>query len=224
YALNYVSSEFPLYTNRELVQILKMYNGSNDIQVLKDSHQYRHINKWIEDFKNYKLIKTSEKNPPIPNTYLLAKGFCSYLITKNFAEYAVFDEKALNLFKWLEYTLASDEYYWSTLQFNTQIYSEHGYKRHFNYSKNSLIRYARWYPNYKCNGKLRHGICVFGIRDLPNLITRNEFIINKLMLNVDPIAYQCMEEWFDDKEKEKSTLNLDFFCDYIKLRSNLANC
>ncbi|CAF0878558.1 unnamed protein product [Brachionus calyciflorus] len=224
YAFNYVSSEFPLMTNRKLVQILKMYNGSNEIQILRDAHEYRHINKWIEDFKDYKLIKTSEKNPPIPNSYLLAKGYCSYIINKKFAEYAVFDEKALSLFKWLETTLASDEYYWSTLQFNTQIYSEHGYIRDFNYSKYSLVRYSGWYPNYKCNGKLRHGMCVFGIRDLANLISRNEFLINKLLLNVDPIAYQCMEEWFDEKEKEKSSFNLDIYCDYIKLRSNLATC
>ncbi|CAF0913068.1 unnamed protein product [Brachionus calyciflorus] len=224
YAFNYVGTEFPLITNRDLVKILKMYNGSNEIQVIPERFQHRYYNRFKEDFRNYKIHITNQLNPPPPNGYKISKGFASYVISRKFAEYAVFDPRSLSLFNWLKYTLGPEELFWSTLQFNTHIYSDHGFED-LSLSESSLLRYSGWYPYYECKGIIRHEMCVFGIRDLPNILkNRTEYLINKFMLNVDPIAYQCMEEWFDEKEKAKSNLNFDFYCNFIKARSKLANC
>ncbi|CAF0984911.1 unnamed protein product [Brachionus calyciflorus] len=167
---------------------------------------------------------TRELNKPPPSDYKLTKGYCGYVITKKFANYAVFDVRALGLLDWLNNTRSSNEFYWSTLQFNTQIYSEHGAIADFNLTKNTLVRYTGWYPKYECKGRMRHGMCVFGIRDLPHLIKKPHFLANKFMLNVDPIAYQCMEEWFVEKEIRNPRLNLNYFCNFIKAKSNLVNC
>ncbi|CAF1117075.1 unnamed protein product [Brachionus calyciflorus] len=225
YAFNYVGNEFPLITNSELVNILKMYNGSNEIQVISDTFQDRYLNRFIENFKNHRIDRTLELNPPPPNGYNISKGFASYIMSRRFAQYAVFDPRSLSLFNWLKYTLASEEFYWSTLQSNIQFYSDHGFIRDFTLSNTSLLRYSVWQRQQKCHGKIRHHLCVFGIRDLENILkNRTEFLINKFMLKVDPIAYQCMEEWFDEKEKAKSNINFDFYCNFIKARSKLANC
>ncbi|CAF1024990.1 unnamed protein product, partial [Brachionus calyciflorus] len=158
-----------------------------------------------------------------PNGYNISKGFASYIMSRRFAEYALFDPRSL--FNWLKYTLASEEFYWSTLQSYIQFYSDHGFIRDFTLSNTSLLRYSVWHRQQKCHGKIRHYLCVLGIRDLPNILkNRTEYLINKFMLKVDPIAYQCMEEWFDEKEKAKSNLNFDFYCNFIKARSKLANC
>ncbi|CAF0770272.1 unnamed protein product [Brachionus calyciflorus] len=224
YALNYVGTEFPTKTNSELVNILKMYNGANEIQVIENKFLHRYEYKWVEDYRRHKMKKTEEKNPPPPHGYILAKGFCSYAISRKFAEYAVFDPRALSLMDWLKNTKSSNEFYWSTLEYNTQIYSDHGFIQNFKQTKNTLVRYSAWSKAYNCTGKIRNGMCVFSIGDLSHVIKRREFLINKFMIDNDPISYQCMEEWFDKNERTNSTLDLDFYCNFARKKSNLVKC
>lgn len=61
-------------------------------------------------------------------------------------------------------------------------------------------------------GELRHNICVFSIEDLPELVTRNEFFLNKFLIDYDPISYQCMEEWLDKKVSLYQTVNVINYC------------
>jgi hypothetical protein len=73
-------------------------------------------------------------------------------------------------------------------------------------------RFIGWKDLYKCMGEHRHNICVFGVEDLPELVTRNEFFANKLMLDFDPIAYQCMEEWLANKTSLSQHVNIINYC------------
>lgn len=73
-------------------------------------------------------------------------------------------------------------------------------------------RYIGWRNSYKCMGELRHGICVFAIEDLPELVTRNEFFLNKFLLEYDPIAYQCMEEWLFSRSVSYQVVNIIYYC------------
>ena len=41
YYINLAGSAFPLKTNAELVQILKLYNGTNDIEMLNQTNDWR---------------------------------------------------------------------------------------------------------------------------------------------------------------------------------------
>jgi len=52
-----------------------------------------------------------------------------------------------------------------------------------------------------CYGRRIHGICVFGIVDLPTLSNQHELFANKFRLNTDPIAYQCLEELILNRSK-----------------------
>ena len=88
----------------------------------------------------------------------------------------------------------------------------------------TIGRFAVWYDSNKCKGYYRHGVCVFSIEDLPKFPDLNHFVVNKFLLEYDPVAYQCMEEWYFDREKNKPIVNIRFYCDWIQPHSTLANC
>ena len=43
YYINMASQAFPLKTNAELVEILQMYNGANDIEMFKQINRWRSV-------------------------------------------------------------------------------------------------------------------------------------------------------------------------------------
>lgn len=129
YAYNLVGTEFPLRTNSEMIKIIKIYNGSNEIELVKiDSFLERVEYEWIEDKKSNNIFKTNQKNRRPPHEFKIYKGYSSYLISKNFAKYAIFDSKAQDFLKWCQNTYSPDEIFWSTLHFNTKFFSSHGLK------------------------------------------------------------------------------------------------
>lgn len=129
YAYNLVGTEFFLRTNDELVKILKMYNGSNEITILKTNRVlHRRIkNEWLEDFNTFRLVNSGRNKTAPPHGYNITYGFSTYVISKNFARYAVFDKRAQDLLEWVRTTWSPDEIYWSTLHYNTKIFSQHGF-------------------------------------------------------------------------------------------------
>ena len=38
-------------------------------------------------------------------------------------------------------------------------------------------------------------MCVFGVGDLPSLVSKKELFANKFYLDHQPVALHCMEEW-----------------------------
>ena len=44
-------------------------------------------------------------------------------------------------------------------------------------------------------GHFVHGVCIFGIKDLPQLVGRRELFANKFHLDFQPLALDCLEEW-----------------------------
>lgn len=89
---------------------------------------------------------------------------------------------------------------------------------------NTIARFAGWGTEYNCQGKWRHGVCVFSIGDLPEMINRRHFFVNKFLLEVDPVSYQCMEEWFNERDRMNLTVNMFFYCSWIKPHSSVAKC
>lgn len=129
YAFNLVGTEFPLRTNSELIKIIKIYNGSNEIELVKiDSFLERVEYEWIEDNRSNSIFKTNVKKKEPPHGYKIYKGYSSYLISKAFAKYAIFDQRAQDFLKWTRNTYSPDEIFWSTLHFNSKFFSSHGLK------------------------------------------------------------------------------------------------
>jgi hypothetical protein len=90
-----------------------------------------------------------------------------------------------------------------------------------------LSRFAGWGGEYKCKGKWRNGVCVLSVRDLPYLTMRPHFYANKFLLDYDPIAYECMEEWLEEKTNFKHShqmVNLFYICQFISDHSTRVDC
>lgn len=71
-----------------------------------------------------------------------------------------------------------------------------------------LAVYVNWLLE-PCSGRQKHGICVFGVEDLPRLIHRKEFFVNKFRSDVEPMALECLRAWVDFKESCTGLQQLD---------------
>jgi hypothetical protein len=114
YALNLASTEFPLRTNYELVKILNMFNGANDIEVITNFQKERVLNSWkVKKRPNSSseyLVKTKRLKSQVPHNYTIVKGitYCSF--SRKFVEYVLTNIYARNLLKWSEDTYSPDEW------------------------------------------------------------------------------------------------------------------
>jgi hypothetical protein len=119
YLINMASSEFPLRTNYELVKILKMYNGSNEIEILNAlSHRTKYIYK--VDYNGQLKSTNSTKSKP-PHNYTIRKGSAYGVFSYKFIEYVLTNKQTNDFINWINDTYSPDETIWATIQFNTQF-------------------------------------------------------------------------------------------------------
>jgi hypothetical protein len=100
----------------------------------------------------------------------------------------------------------------------------------FNYTRSS-VRFLRWESGPfggKCYSFWRHRICMMSVFDLPLVRRRPEFWADKFILSRDPVAYQCMEEWHEEREtleaENRLVLDLNHYCSVIEAHSSRARC
>ena len=109
YFINFASTEFPLRTNNEMKKILRVYNGSNEIEIIKKFSLNRIKIKWIS--KNNRLISTNETKTDPPHKYKIVKGYAFVVISRKFAKYVLYDKKAKDLLEWSKDSWSPDEWY-----------------------------------------------------------------------------------------------------------------
>ena len=44
------------------------------------------------------------------------------------------------------------------------------------------------------------------------------------MLEYDPISYQCIEEWLENRVRETQIINMFYYCQFISKHSTLTKC
>lgn len=104
------SSEFPLRTNYELTRILDVYNGSNEIEIIKRVIATRVNYRWVEDVSSNKMVRTNSTKMPTPHGYRLVKGYAYVVLSRGFVEYALNNRKAVDLLQWGRDTWSPDEW------------------------------------------------------------------------------------------------------------------
>jgi hypothetical protein len=110
YLLNTASTEFPLRTNSELVQILKTYNGSNDMEIIKnESIAERYKQKWFFSHDSSEPFTLHEPHTPPPFGLKIFKSSAFFAMTKKFVYYAMYSKVANDLLKWSNDTYSPDE-------------------------------------------------------------------------------------------------------------------
>lgn len=124
YLMTLQDHDFPLKTNREIVEILKLYDGANDVELIPPLES-RYKNKWIQTLNEEGLgigiEKTSTEKGPPPHGLKIYKGSVAAALSRNFLEFLVKDQRSLDFQTWLSDTALPDEYLWSTLTHNQKL-------------------------------------------------------------------------------------------------------
>ena len=108
YLIHMSGNELPLKTNYELVKILKLYNGTNDVEIIDDFHS-RYIYKHVLTSDNKSVMGLTETKSPPPHNYKIAKGSTNCAISRKFVEYVLTDEKVRDLIDWSKDMYIPDE-------------------------------------------------------------------------------------------------------------------
>ncbi|XP_064642861.1 beta-1,3-galactosyl-O-glycosyl-glycoprotein beta-1,6-N-acetylglucosaminyltransferase 3-like isoform X1 [Lineus longissimus] len=220
YFINLTGQEFPLKTNGELVRILKALRGANDLEgTLKrrSTHRFRYS------------YKTKKRKPPPPLQIVPYKGNMHMTASRGFVDFIVNDPKAHTFYKWVEDTRYPEETYFSTLQHNAHLGAPGAYtgnlpETNINSRKPFLSRYMVWLPDTDCQGRFVRQVCVMGVGDLQTLTTRKELFVNKLHLDFQFLALDCLEEWIFQKMREEYATGRKLDTTYYEGLEFVRNC
>ncbi|CAF1113371.1 unnamed protein product [Rotaria sordida] len=211
YLLNIANTELSLKTNSELVKILSIYRGYNDIAgrwktriIPRTKYVWKIINTTSTSYLSH-LRQTNEKKKPPPGNVEIVKGSAYGAFSRAFVEFIQTNSVAKDLLDWSRDTFSPDEHYWATLNYNTHLHPPGGYQAKRDPTA-WTARFVIW-GKRNCRGQVVHSICIFSTVDLPILFNRHELFANKFHLNDDPIAYQCLEELILNRSKIDLPLN-----------------
>ena len=90
-----------------------------------------------------------------------------------------------------------------------------------------MTRFMGWTGVYKCDkaGYRRRGLCILTNGDLNHVTNLPHFFMNKFLLNDDPVAYACVEDWYARRHMrenqltwkgEKQVIDLTPYCQYLQ--------
>ena len=124
YFMNIPSQQFPLKTNLEMVNILKLYNGSNDIEGKipnwnKVNFIYIHKLLYVPGVAKPRVVRMNQKKSAPPFNVSIYKGSTYGTFSRQFVEFALTNIAAKKLLDWLRDTMIPDELFWSTLNYNS---------------------------------------------------------------------------------------------------------
>ncbi len=210
YVMNLCGQDFPLKTNLEIVRQLKAYNGHNDINgVIPPPHIVSRTKFHYKMDGKSPMITRRVKTLP-PHNFTVYFGNAYYAATREFVNFVINDQRAIDLLNWSNDTWSPDEHFWVTLQ--RSAYAPGGYPVG---TWDSKIRFMKWGGNKKhpdCQGKYVRDLCIFGVGYLEYLHTQSHLFANKFHYTYDPIAIQCIEEMLDTRTwHPEMSDKLDYF-------------
>jgi N-acetyllactosaminide beta-1,6-N-acetylglucosaminyltransferase len=119
YLINTCGQDFPLKTNKEIIQYLKGFKGKNITPgVLPPAHAIART-KYVHQentgkggffMKRTNLLKTT---PPHQLTIYFGTAYVA--LTRDFVNFVLNDKRALDLLQWSKDTYSPDEHFWVTL-------------------------------------------------------------------------------------------------------------
>ncbi|KAJ8318660.1 hypothetical protein KUTeg_003751 [Tegillarca granosa] len=197
YFINLPSQQFPLKTNAEMVKILKIYNGANDIEgITEERRMMKSRYKYVYNTKTG--AKTSKKKSTPPHNIKVVKGSAYGVFSCDFVKFILNDQRAKDFLGWTKDISSPDEYFWATLNHNEHLKAPGSYSGVPD-KKPWLAVYAAWGGRDRCHGKFVRSVCIFGVGDLPELASKKELFANKFYLDYQPLALDCLEEWLFNK-------------------------
>ncbi|XP_061184953.1 beta-1,3-galactosyl-O-glycosyl-glycoprotein beta-1,6-N-acetylglucosaminyltransferase-like [Saccostrea echinata] len=211
YFINLTGQEFPLRTNHELVKILKIYNGFNDIEGTID---------------RTKIFRWASAGWP-PHQIRLVKGSVLITASREYVQYVIKSRVAFDFLKWVRNTELPDETFFSSLNHNPQLGIPGSYKgkpQKDPLLKPFLTRFVNWYgTEFPCGGEYVTDVCILGITDLPLLARRPELFANKFYVNNQPYTLRCLEELHFNRTRDEYFGKLHFQTDYYESLKFIKN-
>ncbi|XP_063488470.1 N-acetyllactosaminide beta-1,6-N-acetylglucosaminyl-transferase isoform X3 [Symphalangus syndactylus] len=119
YVINTCGQDFPLKTNKEIVQYLKGFKGKNITPgVLPPAHAIGRTKYVHQEHLGKELsyvIRTTALKPPPPHNLTIYFGSAYVALSREFANFVLHDPRAVDLLQWSKDTFSPDEHFWVTL-------------------------------------------------------------------------------------------------------------
>ncbi|XP_021116331.1 N-acetyllactosaminide beta-1,6-N-acetylglucosaminyl-transferase isoform X3 [Heterocephalus glaber] len=196
YVINTCGQDFPLKTNREIVQYLKGFKGKNITPgVLPPAHAVGRTKfvhrEHLGQERSYVIRTPALKDPP-PHNLTVYFGSAYVALSREFASFVLRDPRAVDLLQWSKDTFSPDEHFWVTLN---RIPGVPGSMPNASWTGN--LRAVKWIDmedkHGGCHGHYVHGICIYGNGDLKWLMDSPSLFANKFELNTYPLTVECLE-------------------------------
>ncbi|OCT76438.1 hypothetical protein XELAEV_18031638mg [Xenopus laevis] len=193
YVINMCGQDFPLKTNKEIIHHIKSFKGKNITPgVLPPAHaipRTRYVHR--EDIVNSRVIRTNVVKPPPPHNITIYFGSAYIALTREFAQFILEDQRAIDLLLWSKDTYSPDEHYWVTLN---RIPDVPGSAPNASWEGN--LRAVKWkdMKNQEgCHGHYVRDICIYGTGDLPWLMNSRSVFANKFEVKSYPPTVECLD-------------------------------
>ncbi|KAM4052716.1 beta-1,3-galactosyl-O-glycosyl-glycoprotein beta-1,6-N-acetylglucosaminyltransferase [Anomaloglossus baeobatrachus] len=205
YLINLCGMDFPIKTNREMVQMLKALKGENSLETEKmPSHKEVRWKKHYE-INDHGIQKTNDNKEPPPFEIPVFSGSAYFVLSRAFVSHVLEKDKIRTFLKWSEDTYSPDEFLWATLHRFPEMPGSVPANGKYDVSDmNSVARFVKWQylegdvakgaPYPPCAGTHVRSVCVFGAGDLQFMLGKHHLFANKFDVDVDSIAIQCLEE------------------------------
>ncbi|XP_072267819.1 N-acetyllactosaminide beta-1,6-N-acetylglucosaminyl-transferase-like isoform X2 [Pyxicephalus adspersus] len=183
YVINTCGQDFPLKTNREIMEHLKKFKGKNITPgVLPPGHaipRTKYVHR--EDIVHAQVLRTNTLKPPPPNNITIYFGTAYVALTREFTEFILEDQRAKDLLTWSKDTYSPDEHYWVTLN--------------------------------RMAGHYIRDICIYGTGDLQWLSNANSIFANKFESKSYPPTLECLEIKIRERALNQSevTIQTDWY-------------
>ncbi|XP_071067068.1 N-acetyllactosaminide beta-1,6-N-acetylglucosaminyl-transferase isoform X5 [Dasypus novemcinctus] len=196
YVINTCGQDFPLKTNKEIIQYLKGFKGKNITPgVLPPPHIIRRTKYvyWEQRYHlfSFMLYTWMRKSPP-PHDLTIYFGSAYVALTREFVNFVLQDRRAIDLLEWSKDTYSPDEHFWVTLN---RIPDVPGSMPNASWTGN--LRAIKWMDmedkHGGCHGYYWRNVCVYGPGDLKWLYTSSSMFANKLELGTYPLTIECLE-------------------------------
>ncbi|XP_034542104.1 beta-1,3-galactosyl-O-glycosyl-glycoprotein beta-1,6-N-acetylglucosaminyltransferase 3 [Notolabrus celidotus] len=203
YMLNTCGTDFPIKTNREMVQALKALRGKNSME--SEPASDAKAGRWIYHHNVTDTVErtTVTKSPP-PISSPMFSGNAYFVVTRAFVEHVMQDGEVQRLMEWEKDTNSPDESLWATLQRMPSVPGSVPTNKKYDVSDMlALPRVVKWgylagdmrkgAPYYPCSGVYRRSVCVYGVGDLQWLLNQQQLFANKFDPAVDDLVIRCLE-------------------------------
>uniref|UniRef100_A0A674C9B5 Beta-1,3-galactosyl-O-glycosyl-glycoprotein beta-1,6-N-acetylglucosaminyltransferase 3 n=2 Tax=Salmo trutta TaxID=8032 RepID=A0A674C9B5_SALTR len=206
YLINTCGTDFPIKTNAEMVQALKLQNGRNSMES-ETTDDYKN-SRWQFHHKitSNMVVKTNVRKSPPPISTPMFSGNAYFLVSRAFVRHVMESQEVRVLLEWEKDTYSPDEHLWATLQRMSSVPGSN--PPHIKYHEsdmNAIARIVKWRslegdvrngaPYPPCSGDYRRSICVYGAGDLRWLLKHHHLIANKFDPEVDDVAIRCLESY-----------------------------